>query len=61
MVHFVMSEDDVRHVMRHPLATFGSDGWVLTPEDRWPKASPTPAAMAPIRGSSATTSERLGC
>ena len=26
-----MSEDDVRHVMRHPLAMFGSDGWVLTP------------------------------
>ena len=23
MVHFVMSEDDVRHVMRHPLAMFG--------------------------------------
>jgi N-acyl-D-amino-acid deacylase len=32
MVHFVMRADDVRHVMRHPLSMFGSDGWVLTPE-----------------------------
>ena len=40
MVHFVMSEDDVRHVMRHPLAMFGSDGLVLTP--RGPLAEGTP-------------------
>jgi N-acyl-D-amino-acid deacylase len=29
MIHFIMSEDDVRFVMRHELAIFGSDGWVL--------------------------------
>lgn len=42
MVHFVMSEDDVRHVMRHPLATFGSDGWVLTPEGPLAEGKPHP-------------------
>ena len=42
MVHFVMSEDDVRHVMRHPLAMFGSDGWVLTPEGPLAEGKPHP-------------------
>jgi N-acyl-D-amino-acid deacylase len=42
MVHFVMSEDDVRHVMRHPLAMFGSDGWVLTPKGPLAEGKPHP-------------------
>ena len=42
MVHFVMSEDDVRHVMRHPLAMFGSDGWVLTPRGPLAEGKPHP-------------------
>jgi N-acyl-D-amino-acid deacylase len=31
MVHFVMDEQDVRFVMRHPLSMFGTDGLGLTP------------------------------
>ena len=42
MVHFVMSEDDVRHVMRHPLAMFGSDGSVLTPAGPLAEGKPHP-------------------
>jgi N-acyl-D-amino-acid deacylase len=42
MVHFVMSEDDVRHVMQHPLATFGSDGSVLTPTGPLAEGKPHP-------------------
>jgi N-acyl-D-amino-acid deacylase len=42
MVHFVMSEDDVRHVMRHPLSMFGSDGWALTPEGPLAEGKPHP-------------------
>ena len=42
MVHFVMSEDDVRAVMRHPLAMFGSDGWVLAPEGLLAEGKPHP-------------------
>ncbi|MDP8978602.1 MAG: D-aminoacylase, partial [Actinomycetota bacterium] len=32
MVAFVMSEDDVRTVMRHPAVAVASDGWTLSPE-----------------------------
>ena len=42
MVHFVMSEDDVRHVMQHPLAMFGSDGLVLTPRGPLAEGKPHP-------------------
>ena len=42
MVHFVMSEEDVRHVMRHPLAMFGSDGLVLTPRGPLAEGKPHP-------------------
>src|SRR6516225_4023362 len=42
MVHFVVSEDDVRAVMRHPLAMFGSDGWVLAPEGLLAEGKPHP-------------------
>jgi N-acyl-D-amino-acid deacylase len=42
MVHFVMSEDDVRAVMRHPLAMFGSDGLVLSPEGPLGEGKPHP-------------------
>jgi N-acyl-D-amino-acid deacylase len=42
MVHFVMSEDDVRHVMQHPLSMFGSDGWVLRPEGPLAEGKPHP-------------------
>ena len=42
MVHFVMSEEDVRHVMRHPLAMFGSDGLVLTPQGPLAEGKPHP-------------------
>jgi N-acyl-D-amino-acid deacylase len=42
MVHFVMSEEDVRWVMRHPLAMFGSDGWVLTPTGPLAEGRPHP-------------------
>ena len=31
IVAFVMSDDDVRTVMRHPAVAVGSDGWVLDP------------------------------
>jgi N-acyl-D-amino-acid deacylase len=37
-----MSEDDVRAVMRHPLAMFGSDGWVLAPEGPLAEGKPHP-------------------
>jgi N-acyl-D-amino-acid deacylase len=42
MVHFVMSEEDVRAVMRHPLAMFGSDGVVLTPAGPLAEGKPHP-------------------
>jgi N-acyl-D-amino-acid deacylase len=42
MVHFVMSEDDVRAVMRHPLAMWGSDGLVLAPEGPLGEGKPHP-------------------
>jgi N-acyl-D-amino-acid deacylase len=42
MVHFVMSEEDVRAVMRHPLAMFGSDGLVLSPEGPLGEGKPHP-------------------
>jgi N-acyl-D-amino-acid deacylase len=31
MVDFAMSEDDVRHVLRHPLVAVASDGWAQAP------------------------------
>jgi N-acyl-D-amino-acid deacylase len=31
MVDFAMSEDDVQHVIRHPLVAVASDGWALSP------------------------------
>jgi N-acyl-D-amino-acid deacylase len=42
MVHFVMSEDDVRTVMRHPLAMWGSDGLVLSPRGPLGEGQPHP-------------------
>jgi len=42
MVHFVMSEDDVRAVMRHPLSMFGSDGLVLSPAGPLGEGKPHP-------------------
>jgi len=42
MVHFVMAEEDVRTALRHPLATFGSDGWVLTPAGPLAEGKPHP-------------------
>jgi N-acyl-D-amino-acid deacylase len=42
MVHFVMAEDDVRTAMRHPLAMFGSDGWVSTTTGPLAEGKPHP-------------------
>jgi N-acyl-D-amino-acid deacylase len=42
MVDFVMSEEDVRYVMRHPLAAFGSDGLVLSPTGPLGEGRPHP-------------------
>ncbi len=42
MVHFVMAEEDVRTALRHPFATFGSDGWVLTPAGPLSEGKPHP-------------------
>ena len=42
MVDFVMSEEDVRYVMRHPLAAFGSDGLVLSPRGPLAEGRPHP-------------------
>jgi N-acyl-D-amino-acid deacylase len=44
MVHFVMAEEDVRAALRHPLAMFGSDGWVLTPAGPLAEGKPHPRA-----------------
>jgi N-acyl-D-amino-acid deacylase len=42
MVHFVMAEDDVRFVMRHPLSMFGSDGNGLAPTGVLAEGQPHP-------------------
>jgi N-acyl-D-amino-acid deacylase len=42
MVHFVMAEEDVRAALRHPLAMFGSDGWVATPTGPLAEGKPHP-------------------
>jgi N-acyl-D-amino-acid deacylase len=42
MVHFVMDEEDVRFVMRHPLSTFGTDGFGLTPSGVLGEGQPHP-------------------
>jgi N-acyl-D-amino-acid deacylase len=42
MVHFVMAEEDVRTAMRHPLAMFGSDGWVSTTTGPLAEGKPHP-------------------
>ncbi|HYM68156.1 MAG TPA: D-aminoacylase [bacterium] len=42
MVVGMMSEDDVRTVMRHPLMQVGSDGWVMGPYGRGAAARPHP-------------------
>jgi N-acyl-D-amino-acid deacylase len=42
MVHFVMDEDDVRFVMRHPLSMFGSDGFGLAPTGVLSEGQPHP-------------------
>jgi N-acyl-D-amino-acid deacylase len=42
MVHFVMAEEDVRAALRHPLAMFGSDGWVSTPSGPLGEGKPHP-------------------
>jgi N-acyl-D-amino-acid deacylase len=41
-VHFVMAEDDVRFVMRHPLSMFGSDGLGLAPTGVLAEGQPHP-------------------
>jgi N-acyl-D-amino-acid deacylase len=42
MVHFVMAEEDVRFVMRHPLSMFGSDGFGLSPDGVLGEGQPHP-------------------
>jgi N-acyl-D-amino-acid deacylase len=42
MVHFVMDEQDVRFVMRHPLSMFGSDGLGLAPDGVLGEGQPHP-------------------
>jgi N-acyl-D-amino-acid deacylase len=42
MVHFVMAEEDVRTALRHPLAMFGSDGWVSTTTGPLAEGKPHP-------------------
>ena len=39
-----MAEEDVRAALRHPLAMFGSDGWVLTPAGPLAEEKPHPRA-----------------
>ena len=51
MVHFVMDEQDVRFVMRHPLSMFGSDGFGLAPDGSWARASRIRVATARTRAS----------
>jgi len=42
MVHFVMDEQDVRFVMRHPLSMFGTDGFGLAPTGVLGEGQPHP-------------------
>ena len=42
MVHFVMDEQDVRFVMRHPLSMFGTDGFGLAPNGVLAEGQPHP-------------------
>lgn len=42
MVHFVMDEQDVRFVMRHPLSMFGSDGMGIAPRGVLGEGQPHP-------------------
>jgi N-acyl-D-amino-acid deacylase len=42
MVHFAMTEDDVRFVMRHPLSMFGSDGFGIAPTGVLSEGQPHP-------------------
>jgi N-acyl-D-amino-acid deacylase len=42
MVHFVMDERDVRFVMRHPLAMFGTDGFGIKPDGVLGEGQPHP-------------------
>jgi N-acyl-D-amino-acid deacylase len=42
MVHFVMDEQDVRFVMRHPLSMFGTDGLGLRPTGVLGEGQPHP-------------------
>ena len=55
MLHFIMDEGDVEHVLKH-LSMIGSDGSSLRPEGPWGGASPTPAATAASPASWPTTS-----
>ena len=42
LVHFVMDEDDVRYVLRHPAAMIGSDGSAISPEPPLSMGRPHP-------------------
>jgi N-acyl-D-amino-acid deacylase len=42
MVHFVMDEQDVRFVMRHPLSMFGTDGFGIKPDGALGEGQPHP-------------------
>jgi len=42
MVHFAMTEEDVRFVMRHPLGMFGSDGTGIAPTGVLSEGQPHP-------------------
>ncbi|HEX2036481.1 MAG TPA: D-aminoacylase [Chloroflexota bacterium] len=42
MLHFIMDEDDVAHVVRHPLSMIGSDGSSLRPDGPLGRGKPHP-------------------
>ncbi|MGH2351750.1 MAG: N-acyl-D-amino-acid deacylase family protein, partial [Chloroflexota bacterium] len=42
MLHFIMDEADVEHVIRHPLSMFGSDGSSLRPDGLLGRGKPHP-------------------
>ena len=42
MLHFIMDEGDVEHVLKHPLSMIGSDGSSLRPEGPLGRGKPHP-------------------
>ena len=45
MLHFIMDEGDVEHVLKHPLSMIGSDGSSLRPEGPLGRGKPHPPQL----------------